>query len=63
MRRLFVAGAHTDVGKTFAACALLRAARGQGLTVEALKPAVSQHVPQGTFGLGKRRAHGPGAGG
>ena len=45
MRRLFVAGAHTDVGKTFAACALLEAARAQGLTVEALKPAVSGFDP------------------
>ena len=25
MRALFVAGAHTDIGKTWAACALLRA--------------------------------------
>ncbi|HEX7946695.1 MAG TPA: dethiobiotin synthase [Phenylobacterium sp.] len=45
MRRLFVAGAHTDVGKTFCAAALLRAARAQRLTVEALKPVVSGFDP------------------
>jgi len=41
MRALFVSGAHTDVGKTWAACAILRAARAKGLSVAALKPAVS----------------------
>lgn len=41
MRHLFVAGAHTDVGKTYVACAMLRAARAKGLSVAALKPAVS----------------------
>jgi len=41
MRALFIAGAHTDVGKTYAACALIAAARAQGLSVEAFKPAVS----------------------
>ena len=41
MRALFVAGAHTDVGKTFCACALIKAARARGLSVEALKPVVS----------------------
>jgi dethiobiotin synthetase len=40
-RALFVAGAHTDVGKTFCACALIRAARAQGQSVEAFKPVVS----------------------
>jgi len=40
-RHLFVAGAHTDVGKTHVACALLKAARQAGLSVEALKPVVS----------------------
>lgn len=40
-RALFVAGAHTDVGKTFCACALIRAARAKGLSVDALKPVVS----------------------
>ena len=43
---LFISGAHTDVGKTFAACAILRAARAKGLSVEALKPVVSGFDPQ-----------------
>lgn len=43
---LFVSGAHTDVGKTYVACAILRAARAKGLTVEALKPVVSGFDPQ-----------------
>ncbi len=41
MKGFQVAGAHTDVGKTFVACALLRAARVKGLSVSALKPVVS----------------------
>lgn len=41
MRALFVSGAHTDVGKTFCAAALIKAARARGLSVEALKPVVS----------------------
>lgn len=45
MRALFVAGAHTDVGKTYAACAILRAARARGMAVEALKPVVSGFDP------------------
>jgi dethiobiotin synthetase len=44
-RRLFISGAHTDVGKTWAACALLRAARAKGLTAEAVKPVVSGFDP------------------
>jgi dethiobiotin synthetase len=41
MRALFIAGAHTEVGKTYVACALIAAARARGLSVEAFKPAVS----------------------
>lgn len=41
MTAVFIAGAHTDVGKTFVACGLIRAARADGLTVEALKPIAS----------------------
>ena len=41
MTAFFVSGAHTDVGKTWVACALLRAARARGLSVGALKPVVS----------------------
>lgn len=46
MTALFVAGAHTDVGKTFAACAMLRAARAKGLATDAFKPVVSGFDPQ-----------------
>jgi dethiobiotin synthetase len=45
MRALFVAGSHTDVGKTHAACALIRAGRARGLAVDALKPVVSGFDP------------------
>jgi dethiobiotin synthetase len=41
MTRLFVAGAHTEIGKTHVACALIRAARAAGLSVDAFKPVVS----------------------
>lgn len=44
-RALFVAGAHTDVGKTHVACALIRTLRARGITVEALKPVVSGFDP------------------
>jgi len=40
-RVLFVAGAHTEVGKTHVACGLIRAARLRGWAVDALKPVVS----------------------
>jgi dethiobiotin synthetase len=43
--RVFVAGSHTDVGKTFVACGLIRAARAAGLRVEALKPVASGFDP------------------
>lgn len=45
MKRVFIAGAHTDVGKTFVACGLLRAARQDGRSVEALKPVASGFEP------------------
>ncbi|UAL08736.1 dethiobiotin synthase [Caulobacter segnis] len=41
MRAFFVAGTGTDLGKTHIACALLRAARARGLSVDAFKPVVS----------------------
>ncbi|WP_297508174.1 dethiobiotin synthase [uncultured Caulobacter sp.] len=41
MKALFVAGTGTDLGKTHVACALLRAARARGLSVDAFKPVVS----------------------
>ncbi|HZZ33613.1 MAG TPA: dethiobiotin synthase [Phenylobacterium sp.] len=44
-RQVFVAGAHTDIGKTFVACALIRAAGAAGLSVDALKPVASGFDP------------------
>lgn len=41
MRPIFVAGTHTDIGKTHVACALIRAGLRRGLRMEALKPVVS----------------------
>jgi dethiobiotin synthetase len=41
MTPLFVAGAHTEIGKTHVACALIRAARAKGLSADAFKPVVS----------------------
>ena len=45
LRAVFVAGAHTEIGKTHVACALLEAARAEGRSVEALKPVVSGFDP------------------
>lgn len=45
MKRFFVAGTGTDLGKTHIACALLRAARARGLSVDAFKPVVSGFDP------------------
>jgi dethiobiotin synthetase len=46
-RALFVAGAHTDVGKTHVACALIRAARARGIACDAFKPVLSGFSPAG----------------
>ncbi len=48
-RAWFVAGTDTGVGKTLVACALLHAARRQGLTTAALKPVAAgcEQTPQG----------------
>lgn len=43
--KVFVAGAHTDVGKTWFSCALIRTAIRQGLSVSAFKPVVSGLEP------------------
>jgi len=45
MKALFVAGTGTDLGKTHIACALLRAAKARGLSVDAFKPVVSGFDP------------------
>jgi dethiobiotin synthetase len=42
---LFVAGAHTDIGKTHVACALIRAARARGIACDAFKPVLSDFDP------------------
>jgi dethiobiotin synthetase len=42
---LFVAGAHTDVGKTHVACALIRAARAREIACDAFKPVLSGFSP------------------
>jgi dethiobiotin synthetase len=44
---IFVTGAGTDIGKTYVACALLRALREAGRPVLALKPVVSGLAPMG----------------
>ncbi len=44
-RAWFVAGTHTDVGKTHVACGLITAARARGFACEALKPVVSGFDP------------------
>lgn len=50
MKRLFVAGTGTDLGKTHVACALLEAARGRDLSVDAFKPVVSGFNPDAPKG-------------
>ena len=45
-KALFVAGAHTDVGKTHVACALIRAARARGIACDAFKPVMSGFAPE-----------------
>ena len=45
MKALFVAGTGTDIGKTHVACALIRAVRGRGLSIDAFKPVVSGFDP------------------
>lgn len=55
MSALIITGAGTEIGKTYVACALIAAARAQGLAVEAFKPVVSgydeAHAEQSDPGL------------
>jgi len=44
-RAIFVAGAHTDIGKTHVACAVIRVARARGLACDAFKPVLSGFDP------------------
>lgn len=41
MRGFFITATGTDIGKTYVACGLIRAWRGQGLRVDAFKPVLS----------------------
>jgi dethiobiotin synthetase len=45
MRAFFMTATGTDIGKTYLACGLIRAWRGQGLNVGALKPMLSGFDP------------------
>ena len=53
MKGLFVTGTDTGVGKTFVACALIRAARAAGHRVFAFKP-IETGCPPGEFGEDQR---------
>jgi dethiobiotin synthetase len=45
MRAFFMTATGTDIGKTYLACGLIRAWRGQGLRVSAFKPVLSGFDP------------------
>jgi dethiobiotin synthetase len=45
MPALFVTGTGTDIGKTYVTCALIRALKARGATVDAFKPVVSGFDP------------------
>lgn len=44
-RAVYIAGAHTDIGKTHVACALIRAAQAHGISCDAFKPVLSGFDP------------------
>lgn len=48
-KTVFITGTDTEIGKTHAACGLIRAARGAGLTVAAFKPVAAgcEQTPAG----------------
>lgn len=46
MTAYFITGSGTDAGKTFTACALLHAAKGQGIAARGLKPVISGWQPE-----------------
>jgi dethiobiotin synthetase len=50
MPALFVTGTGTDVGKTYVTCALIRALKAKGATVDAFKPVVSGFDPKDAAG-------------
>ncbi len=49
MKRLFITGTDTGIGKTYAACALIRHLAGEGHSVSAMKPVASgcEPTPEG----------------
>ncbi len=49
MKRIFITGTDTGIGKTYAACALIRHLAAQGFSVSAMKPVASgcETTPQG----------------
>ena len=49
MKRLFITGTDTGIGKTYAACALIRHLAGEGHSVSAMKPVASgcESTPEG----------------
>lgn len=50
MPALFVTGTGTDIGKTYVSCALIRALKARGATVDAFKPVVSGFAPKDAAG-------------
>ncbi|TCS14989.1 dethiobiotin synthase [Caulobacter sp. BK020] len=50
MPALFVTGTGTDIGKTYVSCALIRALKARGATVDAFKPVVSGFDPRDAAG-------------
>jgi dethiobiotin synthetase len=50
MPALFVTGTGTDIGKTYVTCALIRALKVKGVTVDAFKPVVSGFDPRDAAG-------------
>jgi len=50
MPALFVTGTGTDIGKTYVSCALIRALKALGATVDAFKPVVSGFDPRDAAG-------------
>ncbi|CAN5143615.1 dethiobiotin synthase [soil metagenome] len=50
MPALFVTGTGTDIGKTYVSCALIRALKARGASVDAFKPVVSGFDPRDAAG-------------
>lgn len=50
MPALFITGTGTDIGKTYVSCAVIRALKARGETVDAFKPVVSGFDPKDAAG-------------